>query len=141
MLRLFSLFLVSNLIFGCAFPKAIVKAELSKNEVRTGEIFSYVVKIEGDFSSPRLELPDFGELKIVSQNQTRNYLFKGRKIILKIKLTYQLLAPRPGRYTIKGTKVIDRGKVYESKELVVKAVGKPLKKRKFKDFIEGAISI
>ncbi|RKY45326.1 MAG: hypothetical protein DRP81_04110, partial [Candidatus Omnitrophota bacterium] len=60
MLRLFSLFLVSNLIFGCAFPKAIVKAELSKNEVRTGEIFSYVVKIEGDFSSPRLELPDFG---------------------------------------------------------------------------------
>jgi len=141
MLRLFSLLLVSNLIFGCAFSKAIVKAKLSRNEVRTGESFTYVVKIEGDFSSPRLELPDFGGLKIVSQNQTRNYLFKGEKIILRIKLTYQLLAPRPGRYTIKGVKVIDKGKVYESRELVVKAVGKPLKKRKFKDFIEGAVSI
>jgi hypothetical protein len=145
MLRLANLALVILLLFSTrCFPddKVVMEAKVDKNKVETGEIFTYTLKIEGDFSSPKLALPDFRDFKIVSQNQTKSYSFKDNKARLQFNLIYHLVVAHPGTFTIKEAILEDKERKFKSNSIVVEVSGKPLEdKKKLAPYIEQGTDI
>jgi hypothetical protein len=119
-----------------------MEAKVDKNKVETGEIFTYTLKIEGDFSSPKLALPDFRDFKIVSQNQTKSYSFKDNKARLQFNLIYHLVVAHPGTFTIKEAILEDKERKFKSNSIVVEVSGKPLEdKKKLAPYIEQGTDI
>jgi hypothetical protein len=119
-----------------------VEAKVDKDKVNTGEVFTYTVKIRGEFENPELTLPKFKNFKIVSQSQSKSYSFKEGKVEIEFKLVYQLFAPNPGIFEIEEVIVKDKGRKYKSKSILIKVKGKPLKeKRKISPYIEKGINI
>jgi len=112
---------------GFSLKKSIVKAQVNKRRVKTGEIFTYKVKIEGDFTNPYFVLPKFENFRIVSRTHSKRYSFDNGKVAAAIDLTYFLFAPCPGRFTIKSAVVADSGTRHRSKAFTIKVKGPPLK--------------
>ena len=94
-IKLATLFVFTVMCGIAAFAESKIKASVSKDKVVTGEVFTYTVKIEGDFISPQLVLPDFKDFIVVSQNQGQSYSFQGGKATLESVLIYGLIAPKP----------------------------------------------
>lgn len=118
-----------------------IEATASKRVVTTGEIFTYTVKIEGEFHAPKLHLPKFNDFTIVSQNQQRQYVSKGKSTILTIKIVYGLLAANPGSFTIEGASIADKDKRIETQPIAIEVTGKPFKENKAAPYIERGIDI
>lgn len=115
----------------------IVKAKVNKTSLKTGEVFIYTLTIEGNFSSSRIELPDFKNFIIVSQFQSQQQNIKGSQIIMKYVLTLHLMAKRPGKFTIKEAKIKDKNKVLKSNKITIVVRGKPLEKKSPPPIFEG----
>ncbi len=142
MFRVSSLVVIFCLICGALYAEPIVSLMTDKTGVSTGENFVCTVTVEGEFSSPRIELPSFEGLTVVSQNQTRSYRLVRGKAVLKSVLRLILVAYEPGSYTIGKVKVIDGEKEYSSDEVVISVKGKPLPgKRSVPDIERGAITL
>ena len=141
MSKLLSVLLAAVLICGYGFAESLVKASINKTQVKTGEHFVYRIEIEGEFVEPKIYLPDFGQLRIVSQNQTKNYIFTGERKVVKIILVYQLLADQPGSYVIDSVVVKDRTDVFKSEAITVKVTGEPLKDEMPADLLDEAITL
>lgn len=107
----------------------IIEASADKREVATGEIFTYTLKIEGEFLSPKLTIPKLVDFTIVSQNQQRQYTSKGIGTALMIKITYNLFASNPGNFTIEGASVTNKGKKLEAQPIAIEVTGEPLKEK------------
>lgn len=129
MWRLCSLFLAANLVFGCVYSEPVLKVAVDKQKVKTGETFNYTVRIEGTFSSPKISLPEFKGLRVVSQTQTKQYSFKKNKKHVKIVMKYKLIAYYPGEYTIESVVVRDESKKFTSETITIKVVGRPIENR------------
>ena len=108
----------------------VIEVKVSKNEVSTGEIFSYNIAVEGNFSEPQLSLPKFIGLRVTSQSHAKSYSFEegARKTV--IKFGYHLFAPAPGEYTIEPVILKDGDQKYQSKLIKIKAKGESLSKKK-----------
>lgn len=142
MWRLANLFLALNLVLGCVYSQPLVRVDVDKDKVKTGETFTCTVKIEGEFSSPRIILPEFKGLKVVSQVQSKQYSFHNNKPNIKIVMKYKLVAYYPGEYKIDSVVVKDGRKKFTSKTITVKVAGKPIEKPKEKkDILKGGITI
>ena len=111
--------------------KKIIAVEVDKEKVETGEIFTYEVTVQGDLElSAQLKLPEFKNLRVVSQNQSRNYSIKGGVAKTTINFTYHIFAPKPGVFTIKPV-ILETGEnKYQSRSITIKASGKPLEEKK-----------
>ncbi|MCK9615132.1 MAG: BatD family protein [Candidatus Omnitrophica bacterium] len=121
---------------------SIIEASVNKHKITTGEIFTYTLKIEGEFLSPKLTIPKFDNFTIASQGQQRQYTSKGNRTTLTIKITYHLFAPNPGSFTIEGANVADKNKRIEAKPIAIEVTGKPLKEKiKVAPHIERGIDI
>jgi hypothetical protein len=107
----------------------IVEAKTSKQKVNTGEIFTYTIKIEGEFTAPKLKLPEFKNFIIVSRSEQRNYTVKSGGMRFQEKLILNLLCPKPGTFTIEGFLVEDKGKKITSNPVTIEATGKPLEEK------------
>ncbi|MFO8052746.1 MAG: BatD family protein [Candidatus Omnitrophota bacterium] len=119
-----------------------VKVEVSKDKVKTGETFSYLITIEGEFSDPSLQLPDFDNFRIISTKKSKNFSYQKDKINAKIKITYFLLCPEPGSFTIKPVKITDNNKTYKSNSVKITATGESLEgKKELQPYIEGGTKI
>lgn len=135
MLRLFKLSLTSALLcffVNCeAFPQetTTIEAKVSKSKVETGEVFLYAVNIEGNFASPKLNLPDFKNFVVASRQETRNYTTKDNKLHLSLKLNYGLIATKPGTFAIDGLNVEDKGKKIKANALIIEVTGKPVEEQ------------
>lgn len=132
MWKLYNLLLASTLAFNVAAyaqTDSLIEAKVDKNSVQTGETFKYTLKIEGQFVSPKIQLPVFEDFTVVSTGQQRQYASKNNGTFLTLQANYSLLAINPGTFTIKGAAVIDGGKKIEAKPLVIEVTGKPLEKK------------
>ena len=119
-----------------------IEASVNKHKVATGEIFTYTLKIEGEFLSPKLTTPKLDNFTIASQSQQRQYTSKGNGTALTIKITYHLFAPNPGSFVIEGANVTDKNKKIEAQPIAIEATGKPLKEKiKVAPHIEKGIDI
>ncbi|MCF7870559.1 MAG: BatD family protein [Candidatus Omnitrophica bacterium] len=119
-----------------------VKVKVSQNKVETGEIFSYLVTIEGEFKDPEVQMPDLDNFRIISRKKTKNFSYQKDKIKAKLITTYFLLCPKPGVFTIKPVRVIDGNKVYKSSSVKISAKGESLeKKRQLQPYIETGTKI
>jgi hypothetical protein len=137
-----SLLVGISLIFGLGFCKSPINVSVDKSKVKTGEVFTYTINIEGEFSSPQIDLPEFGNLKIVSQSQSKNYIFKSDAIIVKTTLSYKLMAYKPGTYIIDSVTIEDKGRVFKSESVTVEVRGQPLEEKEERDeLFEGAITL
>lgn len=105
-------------------------ASVDKTELEAGEIFYYVITIEGNFSSPKIKEPSLEEFKIVSRQQSRSISHQRGKTRLKIELTYLLFSTQPGTFKIQPAKVVDGEKTYQSKPVEITITGKPLEEKK-----------
>jgi hypothetical protein len=124
------------------FAESQIEAKVSKDKVTTGEVFTYTLKIEGDFISPQLVLPDFKDFIVVSQNQAQNYSLKGGKTTMESVLIYGLVAPKPGKFSIKEVSLKDKGKVLHGKSFTIEVSGEALKdKRKVQPYLERGTDI
>ena len=115
---------------GFLFKSSIVNVNVSKKRVETGEIFAYKVKIEGDFSNPKVVMPEFKDFNVASQKQTKSYAIKKGKARLTLDLTYFLFAYEPGVFTIQPVTVTEGEKEYKSRSIKIKVIGEPLGKKK-----------
>jgi hypothetical protein len=104
-----------------------VEAKTDKNKVATGETFTYSLKIEGEFNSPKLRLPAFNDFTIVSQNQQQQYIAKNGSTILIVKANYCLRALNPGNFIIEGASVIDKDRQVKAAAIPIEVTGKPVK--------------
>jgi len=119
-----------------------VEVVLSRKKVATGEVFSYSIKVQGEFKSPKLKLPTFEGLAVVAKNESRNYSTKAGKTQMTYTLTLHLFGPNPGTFTIVPATIEDEGKTYKSKSVTVTVEGKPLEeKKKIQPFIKKGIAI
>jgi len=119
-----------------------IKVEVDKQDVRTGEIFSCKITVEGDFSELKLTLPDFKGFKIVSQSQSRNYSFKKGQEQTTITFTYLLFAQKPGKYTIDPVIVEGKEQKHQSSPIIIKVKGQALEKdKKILPYIEKSTEI
>ena len=136
-LALFSLFSL-----GLAPDNETIKVEASKKAVETGEIFTYKIKIEGDFSQPQLLPPEFENFQIISRSESQSYAYEGGRMKTRINFIYYLSASNPGTFTIQPTTLKDEGKEYKSESLTVIVVGEPLeRKRKIQPFIDSGTNL
>ena len=115
---------------GFLFKSGVVNVNVSKRKVKTGEIFAYKVKVEGDLSNPKLIMPEFKDFNVASQKQTKSYTIKKGKARLMLDLTYFLFAYEPGAFRIAPVTVVDGEKKYKSKAIKVRVTGEPLGKKK-----------
>jgi len=132
MSKLFKLALIGLWIFSLGFSlgEKIIDVKVDKKNVETGEIFTYEVIVQGSMkSSAQLKLPEFKNLKIVSQNQSRNSLTEGGVTKTIISFTYHIFAPKPGVYTIEPVTLESGENEYQSRAVTIKARGKPLKEK------------
>jgi len=119
-----------------------ISVEVNKREIKTGEVFSYTIKIEGIFQKPNLNLPDFKNFNVVSQSQSKSYRQKKEGLMQTYVLKYFLFAPEAGQFTIKPAVLEDGDKTYKSKSITIKVKGKPLKeKKKILPYIEQGTDI
>ncbi|MCF7873671.1 MAG: BatD family protein [Candidatus Omnitrophica bacterium] len=119
-----------------------IKVEISKNKVATGEIFSYLITIEGKFENPKLQMPDLDQFKVVSTKKTKSFSYQKDKLKTTVTITYFLFCPKPGSFTIEPVKLIDNNKTHQSKSFKIIVTGKSLKKkRKIVPYIEGGTKI
>ncbi len=125
-LLLFIIFLSTN---SSAQTNEVIEATTSKRTVITGEVFTYTLKIEGEFHSPKLQLPNLADFTIVSQKQQRQYVAKGKSTMLTIKITYDLLAPNPGNFTIEGASVTSKDKRIATQPITIEVTGEALKNK------------
>jgi hypothetical protein len=119
-----------------------VKIEVSKNKIETGEIFAYSITIEGEFKNPKVEIPNLDNFRIISTKKTKNFSYQKNKVKAILNITYFLLCPQPGSFTIKPVKVTEKNKTYESNSVDIIVKGEPLdKKEQLQPYIESGISI
>lgn len=119
-----------------------VKVEISKNKIETGEIFAYSITIEGGLENPKVEVPDLDNFRIISTKKIKNFSYQKNKVKAILNITYFLLCPQPGSFTIKPVKVIEKNKTYKSNSVDIIVRGEPLdKKEQLQPYIESGISI
>jgi len=127
---------------GLAFGNQTIDAKVSKTKVKTGEIFTYKIRVEGNFSKPRVILPEFKDFKIASHKQSKSYTIRKGKAHLEFSMTYFLFADKPGVFVIKPVIVEDEQKKYKSRAIKIKAIGRPLEeKKKILPYIKEGTSI
>ncbi|MCF7916995.1 MAG: BatD family protein [Candidatus Omnitrophica bacterium] len=120
----------------------LIKAEINKKKVATGEIFSYLIIVEGKFENPQLQMPNLEQFKVVSTKKAKSFSYQKDKLKTTITITYFLFCPEPGSFTIGPVKLIDNDKTYQSKSFKLIVTGEPLeKKRKLAPYIEGGATI
>ncbi|NQT28804.1 MAG: BatD family protein [Candidatus Omnitrophica bacterium] len=111
--------------------KKILDVKVDKKRVETGEIFTYEVIVQGDFEpSAQLKLPEFKDLGVVSQNQSRNYSTKDGVTKITINFIYHIFASNPGVYTIEPVTLENGENKYQSRAITIEAEGKPLEEKK-----------
>lgn len=119
-----------------------VSVEVSQNKLETGQVFSYLITIEGDFNDPELIMPGLDDFIIVSTKKSESFSYQKDNIKTKIKITYFLICPNPGTFKIEPVKIVDAGKTYQSDSFTIVATGDPLeKKKKLQPYIEGGTEI
>ncbi len=121
-----------------------VGAEVDRDVVKTGEVFTYTIRIEGQFTSPRIQTPDFGKLKVVGQSQSRNYRMSGGTKQVEAVFIYQLTAYESGEYVLPKAEVTDGKKTYSADTLTVQVTGEPVDiehEKELDRFRQGAISL
>ena len=142
LLKLTTFAVLCVFFLGLSLGKETIVVKSDKKVVKTGEIFTYTVKIEGLFSNPSLIMPKFKDFKIISQSHSKNYSFGGGQTKTIINLTYLLFAHKPGVFVITPVILEDGDKKYESKPLTIKVKGKPLEeKKKILPYIQSGIDI
>jgi len=116
----------------------VIEVKVDKKKVDTGEIFTYKIIVQGDLESEaQLKLPEFKNLRVVSQSQSRNYSVKSGLGKTTINFTYHIFAPKAGVYTIEPVTLESKDSKYQSRAITIKAKGKPLKeKMKILPYIE-----
>ena len=138
------LFIIGCSIFitGFWFAPSPLQATLSNTTVPTGTPFTYTLTIEGSFQAPMLTLPDFKHLKVVHHQQSRSYLVRKKKNILKTSIVFSLFSERPGTVILEPAVLRDGKRTYKTKRLVVKITGEPLpEQRKITPYIASGTSI
>ncbi len=141
MLKLFRLALIgfcllfSSLCLGQPLPlgigEKIIEVKVDKKKVETGEIFTYEIIVQRNLeASAQLKLPEFKDLKVVSQSQSRNYSAKDGLVKTTINFTYHIFAPNPGVFTIEPATLESGEDKYQSQAITIKASGEPLEKKK-----------
>jgi len=144
MLKLFKTAVIVLCFFclGLGPKENSVTAEAGKRTVKTGEVFSYTIKIEGEFEQPRIILPELKNFRIVSQSKSKRHSFKDKTETSAVKLIYFLFAPEPGAFTITPAVVEDNGKEFKSKSVTIQVKGAVLKEdKKILPYIESGIEI
>ena len=118
-------------------------AKVDKTELETGEVFTYSLTIDGEFSEDaQIKLPDFAPFEIITKNQSRNYSFKEGKMSFTVTLAYRLVATEPGTFAIAETVLKDNGQEIKSATFTITVEGRPLKeKEKVLPYINGATDL
>lgn len=106
-----------------------IEVKVSEKEVDTGQVFSYLIKIKGDFEDPVIKKPCLDNFKIVSTQRSQSFFYQESKTKIKIEITYLLLAPEAGVFIIGPVEVSDQEKTYQSEKVEIKVTGEPLKKK------------
>lgn len=70
-----------------AEEEEVFEAKVNKNKLETGAIFSYIIKIKGEFYNPKMDLPEFKDFIVVSQVQSQRYLSQDKNINFELTLT------------------------------------------------------
>jgi len=121
----------------------VIEVKVDKKKVDTGEIFIYRIIVQGNLKSEaQLKLPEFKDLRIVSQSQSRNQSVKSGLRKTTINFTYHIFAPKAGVYTIEPVTLESKDSKYQSRTITIKVKGKPLKeKMKILPYIEKGTSL
>lgn len=120
----------------------LIKAEVSKKKVETGEIFSYLITLEGKFENPKLQIPNLDDFKIISTKKAKSFSYQKDKLKTTVKITYFLFCPQSGSFMIEPAKLTEGNKAYKSQSFKIIATGEPLeKKRKLAPYIERGTKI
>jgi hypothetical protein len=141
--KIILIFFISFFLQGFPFfSQSPIVAKLNKTTVRTGEHFTYTITVKGAFKKPTLRLPDFKNLTIISQSQSREYIKVKNKKTLKTTIEFVILSNKPQVVKIGSALLTDGKKRYKSKGLIIKIIGEPLSEDKnLKSYIEAGEDI
>ncbi len=114
-----------------------ITVSVDKQEVETGEVFTYKIKVNGEFTQPKVTLPRFKDFKLASQSHSKSYSVGNTKTAVKINLVFYLFATEPGTFTIEPVVLKSAEGRYESKAITINAKGEALKdKRKILPYLK-----
>ncbi len=112
------------------FDEPPIVAKLSKATVQTGEVFLYTITVTGTFKEPILTAPNFNNLKVISQKQSKEYIKIKNKKQLKTEIEFSLFSHEPRVVRIGSALLKDGKRRFKSKGLIIKVIGKSLRKEK-----------
>jgi hypothetical protein len=55
-----------------------VSVKVSQNKLETGQVFSYLITIEGDFNDPELIIPSLDDFMVISTKKNRKLFLSKR---------------------------------------------------------------
>ena len=122
--------------------------ELSKEEVRVGEVFEYRITVEIESqTTPKIRLPEFINFQSLSQITSQNLSYKEGVAVLNLRLEYTLLALKEGEFELPVASIEYNRNVFKSpsKRIRVQGVMPEFKKKQFERIpqqaLEGGVSI
>jgi len=126
-----------------------LKTEVSKDKVKIGEPFKYVISMNlKSKETPKVEQPVFKKFSVISQGTTQNYSFKDNQVILNIKLQYVLIALEEGELELPSAVLTYKDKKLQSPSKIIKVQGiteefkrKKKQKKSLPGILEDGVSI
>ncbi|MCF6238184.1 MAG: BatD family protein [Candidatus Marinimicrobia bacterium] len=110
--------LVSMVMVSRSMAAPVVKASIDAKQVLVQESFTLTIQVEGSEDMPRIHLPDFPQLALLSgPMQSSNYSVINGKVSSKKSLSYTFVALEPGRITIPALAVFLGNKTYRTQAL------------------------
>lgn len=151
MRRILFVVLIIGFFFGvCAADNQTqLKTEVSKDKVKVGEPFKYVISMNlKSKEAPKIEQPVFKNFSVISQSTAQNYSFKDNQVILNIKLQYVLIALEEGEFELPSAVLTYKDKTLQSPSKTVKVQGvikefqkKKKRKKSLPDLLDEGVSI
>jgi len=120
----------------CSFPvyaankqSVPITAAVDKRSIETGKRLVYTLTVSGEFNDPQVNVPEFTDFAIISHNQSQGYSYINGKGNISFNLIYELMATKPGVFTINGASLKTRDNEFKTSPITITVTGKPLEEK------------
>jgi hypothetical protein len=98
-----------------------ITASASAQSLPPGAAFQFIVTVEasGLTSLPEPAKPDFGAMEVLGQSSSQSVSIVNMSMKISRNITYQLIAPDEGKYTIPPVTVVYDGQTYRSSPVAI----------------------
>ena len=100
-----------------------IKSYVDKDKIKLNETIQLTIKIEGNISNPKIELPNLAEnFDVITSLQSQNISIKGKEKSAILEFIYILQPKKEGKYTIAAVSLKYKGKVFNTEPINIEVL-------------------